>query len=174
MEEKSFEVTMKDIKKYEVLKDVLENRIKGYQAAQLLGYTKVHISRLKKRLQKNGFKGLLRPKKPSVDLKHQVSPAYQLRRYAYTAKLPLSILTDFEEFSVYDARIKPTPKDSASCARIFYCEYKDYLKNFDFIYDTFSKDGILKGSFDRYIESNKNKRGTSEVDKEFLKLIDKW
>ncbi|MCK4307379.1 N-6 DNA methylase [candidate division WOR-3 bacterium] len=113
-------------------------------------------------------------KKPSIDLKHEISPAYQLKRYAYTARLPLSILTDFEEFSVYDTRIKPTPKDSASCARIFYCKYKDYLKNFDFIYDTFSKDGILKGSFDRYVESSKNKKGTSEVDKEFLKLIDKW
>jgi len=58
-------ITMKDIRKYEVLKDVLEKRIKGYQAAQLLGYSKVHISRLKKRLQKNGFEGLLRPKKLS-------------------------------------------------------------------------------------------------------------
>jgi len=44
-------------------------------------------------------------KKPSVDLKKEVSPAFQLRRYAYTAKLPLSILTDFEELSVYDTRI---------------------------------------------------------------------
>ena len=58
-------VTMKDIRKYEVLKEVLEKRIKGYQAAQLLGYSKVHISRLKKRLQENGFEGLLRPKKLS-------------------------------------------------------------------------------------------------------------
>ena len=40
-------------------------------------------------------------KKPSVDIKHAASPALQIRRYAYTAKLPLSILTDFEEFSVY-------------------------------------------------------------------------
>jgi hypothetical protein len=58
-------VTMKDIRKYLVLKDVLEKKIKGEQAARLLGYTKVHISRLKKRLQKGGFEGLLRPKKPS-------------------------------------------------------------------------------------------------------------
>ncbi|MCK4321190.1 N-6 DNA methylase [candidate division WOR-3 bacterium] len=113
-------------------------------------------------------------KKPSVDLKHEISPAYQLRRYAYTAKLPLSILTDFEEFAVYDTRIKPSPKDSASVARIFYCNYQDYLKHLDFIVDTFSKEAILKGSFDRYIESTKKKRGTSEVDKEFLKLIDNW
>ncbi len=38
-------------------------------------------------------------KKPSVDIKGDVSPAYQLRRYAWSAKLPLSILTDFEEFA---------------------------------------------------------------------------
>lgn len=113
-------------------------------------------------------------KKPSIDLKRDVTPAFQLRRYAYTAKLPLSILTDFEELSVYDTRIKPSVKDSASVSRIFYCNYKDYIKEFDFIFDSFSKEAILKGSFDRYVESTKNKRGTSEVDKEFLKLIDEW
>ncbi|PIU45906.1 MAG: restriction endonuclease subunit M, partial [Ignavibacteriales bacterium CG07_land_8_20_14_0_80_59_12] len=34
-------------------------------------------------------------KKPSVNVKDEISPAYQLRRYAWSAKLPLSILTDF-------------------------------------------------------------------------------
>lgn len=63
-------VKMKDIRKYEVLKGVLEKRIKGYQAAQLLGYSKVHISRLKKRLQKNGFEGLLRSKRLSSKKTH--------------------------------------------------------------------------------------------------------
>jgi hypothetical protein len=41
-------------------------------------------------------------KKPSVNLKSDVAPAFQLRRYAWSAKLPLSILTDFEEFAVYE------------------------------------------------------------------------
>ena len=113
-------------------------------------------------------------KKPQIDIKSDYNPAYQLRRYAYTANLPLSILTDFEEFAIYDTRIKPNVNDKADNARIFYCTYKEYLNNFDFIYNTFSKEGILKGSFDRYIGSNKNKKGTSEVDKEFLKLIDDW
>jgi len=48
-------------------------------------------------------------KKPAVNIKEDVSPAYQLRRYAWSAKLPLSIVTDFEEFSVFDCRIKPNP-----------------------------------------------------------------
>ena len=39
---------------------------------------------------------------PSVTIKDDPDPAYQLRRYAWSAKLPLSILTDFEEFAVYD------------------------------------------------------------------------
>ncbi len=113
-------------------------------------------------------------KKPSVDIKYDVEPAFQLRRYAYTAKLPLSILTDFEEFAVYDTRIKPHKNDSASTARIFYCTHHDYRQEFDFIFHTFSREGILKGSFDRYIEDTGRKKGTSEVDREFLKLIEVW
>lgn len=46
-------------------------------------------------------------KKPAVNIKEDPEPAYQLRLYAWSAKLPLSILTDFEEFAVYDCRVKP-------------------------------------------------------------------
>ena len=113
-------------------------------------------------------------KKPSVNIKEDIAPAYQVRRYGYTAKLPLSILTDFEEFAIYDTRIKPDKNDKASVGRFFYCTYLDYEKNFDFIYNTFSKNSILKGSFDKYIEENKNKKGTGEVDKELLKLVEEW
>ena len=45
-------------------------------------------------------KFFLEAKKPAVNLKDEISPAYQLRRYAWSEKLPLSILTDFEEFVV--------------------------------------------------------------------------
>ena len=39
----------------------------------------------------------LEAKKPSVHIAGDVAPAVQLRRYAWSARLPLSILTDFEE-----------------------------------------------------------------------------
>jgi len=113
-------------------------------------------------------------KKPSVDIKENIHPAYQLRRYAWSAKLPLSILTDFEEFAVYDCRIKPAKTDKASVARILYIEYSDYLKRWDEIASIFSKDAVLKGSFDKYVESTKLKRGTAEVDDAFLAEIEQW
>ncbi|TGM55389.1 restriction endonuclease subunit R [Leptospira biflexa] len=119
-------------------------------------------------------KFFLEAKKPSVNIKDEIEPAFQIRRYGYTAKLPLCVLTDFEEFAIYDTRIKPNKNDKAGVARIFYCTFDEYEKNFEFIYNTFSKSAILKGSFDQYAVENKSKKGTSEVDKEFLSMIEGW
>lgn len=113
-------------------------------------------------------------KKPSVNIKSDINPAFQLRRYAWSGKLPLSILTDFEEFSVYDCRIRPHKNDKASVGRIMYFTYEEYAERWDEIYSLFARDEIPKGAFDRYAVSNKNKKGTSEVDDEFLKEIEDW
>lgn len=113
-------------------------------------------------------------KRPGVDIKNDPDPAYQLRRYAWSAKLPLSILTDFEEFAVYDCRIKPNQTDKASMARTKYFTYTEYEERWDEIGSIFSREAILKGSFDKYVESSKKKRGTAEVDDAFLKEIENW
>ncbi len=119
-------------------------------------------------------KFFLETKKPSIDIKDQVSPAYQLRRYAWSAKLPLSILTNFEEMAVYDCRLRPKPNDKPSVGRIRFFTYAQYPDSFEEINNIFSKESVLKGSFDRFAESEKLKRGTAEVDSEFLKEIESW
>ena len=119
-------------------------------------------------------KFFLETKKPSIDIKDQVSPAYQLRRYAWSAKLPLSILTNFEEMAVYDCRLRPKPNDKPSVGRIRFFTYAQYLDSFEEINNIFSKESVLKGSFDRFAESEKLKRGTAEVGAEFLREIESW
>jgi len=113
-------------------------------------------------------------KRPGIDIKNDPDPAYQLRRYAWSGKLPLSILTDFEEFAVYDCRVRPNRADKASVARILYFTYHEYEDRWDEIASIFSQGAIPKGSFDRYAESAKKKRGTAEVDDAFLKEIENW
>ncbi|NHZ85597.1 MAG: N-6 DNA methylase, partial [Planctomycetia bacterium] len=103
-----------------------------------------------------------------------IHPAFQLRRYAWSAKLPLSVLTDFEEFAVYDCRIRPFKTDKASVGRVMFYTFEDYIEKWDEISGIFSKDAIYKGSFDKYVESSKRKRGTAEVDDAFLKEIETW
>ncbi|MBU2605330.1 MAG: N-6 DNA methylase [Alphaproteobacteria bacterium] len=119
-------------------------------------------------------KFFLEAKRPSVNIKLDVAPAYQLRRYAWSAKLPLSILSDFEELSIYDCRIRPKRSDSAAKARISYLTFDQYEDRWDEIESVFSREAVLKGSFDKYAEDNAGRRGASEVDFEFLTEIERW
>ncbi len=119
-------------------------------------------------------KFFLEAKKPAVNIAGDPAPAFQLRSYAWSEKLPLSVLTDFEELSVYDTRIKPAATDKASAARIMSIRFTDYVEKWDEIAGIFSKEAILKGSFDKYAETAKKKRGTTTVDKDFLDQIETW
>jgi type I restriction-modification system DNA methylase subunit len=113
-------------------------------------------------------------KKPSVSVKNDIYPAYQVRRYGWSAKLPISIITDFEEFSIYDCTKKPKPEDKPAVARIKFLTFQDYIKEFDFFWDTFSKEQVLKGSFDKFLLNDTHKKGTTTVDKDFLESLDRW
>ena len=111
-------------------------------------------------------------KKPSRNLKEDSDAAYQIRRYAWSGKLSVSILTDFEEFAIYDCSKKPSPNDKASMSRIEYINYEDYLNRFDFLYDTFAKENVLRGSLEKYNADTKSKKGTESVDIDFLNSLD--
>lgn len=113
-------------------------------------------------------------KKPSVRIKDDAEPAKQLRRYSWSAKLPLGIVTDFHEFAIYDGRYRVREKDKASTARIFYCTFEEYPEKWDEIAAIFSKAAVLNGSFDRYAATNRGKRGTAEFDDDFLADMEAW
>ena len=113
-------------------------------------------------------------KKPSVAIKEEIQPAFQVRRYGWSAKLPISIVTNFEEFSIYDCTKKPNLTDKASIARIKYLTFHEYINEFDFIWEIFSKEQVLKGSFDKFVQSDTQKKGTTTVDKDFLQSLNGW
>ena len=111
-------------------------------------------------------------KKPSVFIKEECEPAYQLRRYAWSAKLKISILTDFEEFAVYDCLKKPNEKDKSSYARIKYIHYTEYLTEFDYLWEVFEKNNVLNGSLNKYFLDASSKKGIESVDDDFLNTLD--
>jgi hypothetical protein len=113
-------------------------------------------------------------KKPSVKLKDEAGPAFQLRRYGWNTKLPMNILTDFEEFAVYDCRIRPNQNDKASTARVSFMTYRDYPEKWNEIAGVFSKEAVLKGGFDRFADERRLRKGTLEVDDAFLAEIEGW
>src|SRR5579871_4202199 len=104
-------------------------------------------------------KFFLEAKRPSVNISEDSDSAYQLRRYAWSAKLPISILTNFKTFSVYDCRIKPEKSDKASVARITHIQFPDYPDKWGELASTFSREAILKGAFDKFASDATKKKG---------------
>ena len=109
---------------------------------------------------KIGGKGafLVEAKKPSINLKADSNSAYQIRRYAWNINLSISILSNFKEMAIYSCVTKPSQNDKAYMYRIEYMHYKDYLERFDFLYDTFAKENVIKGSLEKYNDYASNRR----------------
>jgi hypothetical protein len=112
-------------------------------------------------------------KKPVVNLDRDPGPAHQLRMYGWTKQLPLSILTNFAEFAVYDCRVEPKSADNPAVARLQYLPFRDYPARWDELVALFSPDAVFKGSFDRFAETRK-KRGAAPFDQRFLDDMEDW
>ena len=116
-------------------------------------------------------------KKPSVDIEKDRKYAHQLKRYTWSAKLPIGLLTDFEELAIYEPKSTPKKTHNTSVDRIKYYKYTEYVEKWEEIYNIFSKQAVLTGKFDKFVEDiggSGSKKGTSTVDSEFLKTIEEW
>lgn len=113
-------------------------------------------------------------KKPSVNLRQDITPAYQLRRYAWSAGLPVSVLTDFEEFAVYDCRFIPNELDGADKGRVLYLTHERYVEQWDQIEKLFSRDAVEAGTLRAFARGLPSQRGMATVDGFFLDTIEGW
>ena len=126
------------------------------------------------RVAGGGRKFFLEAKKPAIPIRTDAGPAYQLRRYAWTAKLPLSILTNFEDFVVYDTRVEPIKGDRALSTSVLKVNYTEYGKRWHEIASVYSLDAIRRGSFDRFTQTMVKRRDARPVDVAFLTEIEGW
>jgi hypothetical protein len=116
----------------------------------------------------------LEAKKPALSLREDPAPAFQVRRYGWSAKLPVSVVTDFEELAVYDCRVEPHPTDKAGMARALYFEFTEYDKRWDEIHALLSKEAVQAGSLERLVGDRPLPRANATVDAAFLGEISEW
>ncbi|MFL0246574.1 Eco57I restriction-modification methylase domain-containing protein [Candidatus Clostridium stratigraminis] len=117
-------------------------------------------------------------KKPGVDVSKLSDPAFQTRRYGWSAKLQISVLTNFEYLIIYDTTIPPKQTDDCNVAILKKYHYKDYVDKFEEIYEILSRKTVYSGKFNEIIESkfgNIHNNGLKmPVDEYFLKQINRW
>ena len=70
-------------------------------------------------------------KKPSVRIDRDRAPAFQTRRYGYSASLPISVVTNFYQLVIYDCKPLPRENDEAHVARLHQYGYGDLEARFD-------------------------------------------
>ena len=114
-------------------------------------------------------------KHPLVPLFSKPEPAFQIRRYAYSARMPVSILTDFEEFVVYDCTVQPLfAEKNIRGFQLKYLTYLSYVKEFDYLWEHFSYEAVEQGHFDAFVKKDTKKRGASTLDLDFVHSLDLW
>ena len=118
-------------------------------------------------------KFFLEAKTPKITIRDHKESAFQLCRYGWSTSFDFSILTNFKEFSVYDCHIPPKITHDASHARILYLSYTDYLNQWDYLVERFSRDAIESGEFNKKLKLYKNK-GIDKIDTVFLNEIESW
>jgi len=111
-------------------------------------------------------------KKPSINLRDSVTSALQLRAYGWSGNTDVGILTDFEEFVVYDCRVEPKEGDSTNTARVRLMTYEHYIEQWEELVKYFSREAVQAGEHRAILESKP--RGIFGVDAAFLRDMERW
>lgn len=113
-------------------------------------------------------------KKPAVAIASSRDAAFQVRRYGWNARLPISILTNFDQLVIYDCRIRPRAEDEAHVARIKVYNYIEYVTKFNEIYDQISREAVYTGKFDTRFDMAEKHADAEPFDEYFLSQIEAW
>ncbi len=115
-------------------------------------------------------------KKPFVDLSKSQGAIFQVKRYGFSGRVPVSILTDFEQFRVFDCTQRPEySRPKIGIIKEFDLSYLQYSDKFELLYDTFSRDAVQGGSLDTLAKKQMQKRtGDFALDRAFLDDLSKW
>jgi type I restriction-modification system DNA methylase subunit len=113
-------------------------------------------------------------KRPAVNIAEGKEAAFQIRRYCWSADLPYGLVTDFEEFAIYDCRAVPNKTDSAHVGRLIYFTYDQLPDHWHLLMGMFGRQNVESGILDLLAAESKPPRGTRPIDEAFLDEIRGW
>lgn len=113
-------------------------------------------------------------KRPSVNIALDARTCFQVRRYGWSASLPISILTNFENLIIFDTTNQPDPSQNANHSRLYVFSYEEYVSRFDEIVHLISRDSVYSGEFDLAFSQQVQHLGAENVDRVFLQTLNNW
>lgn len=129
---------------------------------------------------------LVEAKRPQPNI---VSPdnCFQIIRYAWPQRAPISILTDFNNLHVVDTRFRPNINSATSrVVKSWHCSQLQDRDKFSELYWLLSREAVAEGSIDRFAaevlpieqvaarQYNLFPGDTRDFDDDFLEQLDDW
>lgn len=125
-------------------------------------------------LIEGGRRAYVEAKKPFENIELSAKHALQIRRYCWSGDLPYGLLSDFDEYAIYDCRAIPGPDDSQLVGRVAYFTLAEIEDYWPVLVGTFGRDAVASGSLDRIAATVPAPKGTRPVDSQFLDQIRSW
>lgn len=119
-------------------------------------------------------KFFLEAKKPCVAIESHNETAKQVRRYGFTAKLKISVLSNFEYLIIYDTSVKVDKHDTFQKALVKKYHYTEYESKFEEIQKLIGKASIYSGAFETEWQDIESKINQYSIDTLFLNQINEW
>lgn len=120
----------------------------------------------------NTVKAYLDAKKIDVDIFKSKEAAFQVRSYGWSADLPCSFLTNFEQFVIFDCRFAPKKSDPATTGAI-QISMDEYIGQFDQLENHLNRVLVYHNNLKKLYDTT-NTEGTHTVDELFNKLLSEF
>jgi hypothetical protein len=119
-------------------------------------------------------KFFLEAKKPCVSIESNNDTAKQARRYGFTAKLKISVLSNFEYLIIYDTSVKVEKDDNYQKALVKKYHYTEYERKFEELKQLIGKESVYSGAFETEWKKIESKINQYSIDNLFLNQINEW
>ncbi|WP_320006626.1 Eco57I restriction-modification methylase domain-containing protein [Maridesulfovibrio sp.] len=113
-------------------------------------------------------------KKPNVNIAVSSESAKQVRRYGFTAKLKISVLSNFEYTAIYDTSNPVKDDDDSTKSRVKLYHYTELVDKFEEIKLLIGRESVYSGQFDEEWSEIELKISKFSIDDLFLKQINSW
>ncbi len=164
---------------------IIEKNVETIDASGLRSRRPDYLFRL------GGFsRFIVEAKKPAVDIDEDKGAIFQAKQYAWNSTIPFAVLTDFEQFRLYDTTLMPVFEEPRrGLVTEFALDYDKYESQWDVLEGMFGRAAVEGGSLEALLakikKQKKGKRlrtvdrmlidlkGAEPVDKKFLEYLDR-
>lgn len=113
-------------------------------------------------------------KKPSVSINSNRPSSFQVKRYIWNANLQISVLTNFENLTIYlRPNSNPNLEEDSHVGIFKSYSFGELSTQFEEIYSLLSFESVILSTFDSKFTDSRNS-GTLNFDSYFLSQIKKW